>query len=336
MKKNLVILGNQFLCEKRMLNIVQRTVIMEDDAIDVYIHNHQLFKDQRAIIVDPDVPVRTGHIFTGDAFVDPVNFTRTPIEGEIEEEEMESTAAKTNAPEIIKWLENIMNEIRSIKGNYGNVPKTAEIDTRMELINRMNSIHNAGYGFGRLMNPIMYYIKEGNVNVYAEPSIESELLGYFKDGDKIVATAYNDENNFILLNNGGYVKFDVKRLYILGTVRKMVTHTETGKITAYLDGYNSHSPVIPDGIKNENTIPYCISEMNTVSQMRCCEGTTENVVEDNENTQKAMDEEYTKEEKLRILIDEEYSVKDIAKEFNVNTSTVYKWMKKYGIKRSAN
>lgn len=331
MKKNLVILGNQFLCEKRMLNIVQRTIIMDEDAIDVYIHNHQLFKDQRAIVVDPEIPVHSGHIFTGDAFIDPVNFTRTPIEGEIEEEEMESTNVKVNTPEIVKWLENIMDEIRSIKGNDGNVPRTFENDTKMELINKMNSIYNAGYNIGRLSKPIMYRIKEGtgNVDVYAEPSTESDLIGYFTGGDLIIATAYNNEKNFVLLNNGGYIKFNVRQLYIIGTVHKTITNTDSGVMVAYVDEYDDFSSNIPGVTKNIHIVPHNIPEI------RCYEKTENESEVHDEEVQELPDKEYTKEEKLREMVEKGYSVKDIAHCFDVNTSTVYKWLKKYNIKKSA-
>lgn len=333
MKKNLVILGNQFLCEKRMLNIVQRTVIMDEDAIDIYIHNHQLFKDQRAIVVDPELPVRSGFIFTGDAFVDPVNFVKVPIEGEVEEEEFDQKSSTNTTPEIVRWLENIMSEIRKLTGGVGNVPRNHNEETRAELIYKMNSIRNSGYDFGRLMRPMVYLVKEGkgNVDVYTDPSTESDLIGYYKGGDNIMITAFNNGNNFALLDTGGYIKFDARQLYILGDIKMSTKNTESGKIIAYV--YDHFLPDIPGVTERTQVTPY------TITEMRCYEETSDVPAENIKNEvtvdENPVGDEYSKEDKLRILIDEDYSVKDIAKEFNVNPSTIYKWMKKYNIKKSA-
>ena len=327
MKKNLVILGNQFLCEKRMLNIVQRTVIMDEDAIDVYIHNHQLFKDQRAIVVDPEIPVHTGHIFTGDTFIDPVNFTKTPIEGEVEEEEFDQKTSTSTTPEIVKWLENIMTEIRKITGGVGNVPRNHNEETRMNLIEKMNYINSIGSSFGRFLRPKLFNVRVGIVEVYKEASTTSDLIGYFKPGDNIALEGLDSSCKFALVRNAGYIEMNVRNMYVLGDVSKFITNVDDGVTIA----------LVPEYIDSTNVIPYTVSEMREPKEDVTKSVTTpaENVEIEITVDEKTVGDEYSKEDKLRILIDEDYSVKDIAKEFNVNPSTIYKWMKKYNIKKSA-
>lgn len=310
MKKNLVILGNQFLCEKRMLNIVQRTIVMDEDAIDVYIHNHHLHKDQRAIVVDIEMPVRSGYIFTGDAFVDPVNCVKIPIEGNVEEEEFEHDTNSSTTPEIIRWLENIMTEIKNIKDRDFRCNENDVYDARTYLGIRNSVLHSLSGGFARFLKPKTFITSAGNLPVYKEPNINSEIVGYYKMGNAFVLDGLDNCRTFGLLSTGNWIKVNFKSMYYLGDVSHYVT-TNDDTIKVHL---------FESGLDYQIDLPVKSIEDNT-SQNKF-------------DNSKVEEEEFTREEKLRILIDEDYTVSDIAKEFNVTTSAVYKWLKRYGIKRN--
>ena len=102
MLQKIVILGNQFVCDKRICSLVQKTVTMEDVEVENYLHLHKFFKDQRAIIVDASIMVSTGYIFTGEAFVNPISLQSYSIDGEIDEEELDTTAPNSDDEALVE------------------------------------------------------------------------------------------------------------------------------------------------------------------------------------------------------------------------------------------
>ena len=102
MLQKIIILGNQFICDKRLCNIVQKTVTIDESEIESYFHLHKFFKDQRAIVVDPAINVSTGYIFTGEAFVNPITMQSYSIDGEVDEEEIDTFASSDVNEEVIE------------------------------------------------------------------------------------------------------------------------------------------------------------------------------------------------------------------------------------------
>ena len=80
MKVKTVILGNSFVCDKRLCTIVQRIAEIDESAIEEYFHLNHLSRKSHVIIVPESVYVERGFIYTGSDFVNPVTLERFAID----------------------------------------------------------------------------------------------------------------------------------------------------------------------------------------------------------------------------------------------------------------
>lgn len=209
MKQMLVILGNQFICNKRILNIVQKTSVMTEKEIDKYIHTHQFFKDQRAIAIDAKIDVKPGYIFTGADFVDPINLKRIPIEGNIEEEEtIETKEEEVN--EIFERIISIDSKLEKLINSHSNIG---------EYIDNVDSIRP-------FYRPKLFKIS-GDVPVYNTPSRDAEKIGIFRANTYIIGYGMHNDFSFINAGENRWFEFDIN----LMTVGEDVYHIdeENGK-----------------------------------------------------------------------------------------------------------
>lgn len=112
MMQKIVILGRHFICNKRICNIVQKTITIDESEVENYLHLHKFHKDQCAIVVDESINVFSGLIYTGEAFVNPITMESIPINCDIDEEEVNTEEQEMpNVSEIEKFISELLNPV---------------------------------------------------------------------------------------------------------------------------------------------------------------------------------------------------------------------------------
>ena len=208
MLEKIVILGNQFICEKRICNIVQKTISVDSNEVENYLHLHKFFKDQRAIVVSEAVTVSPGYIFNGAEFVNPISMTKYPIDGDVIEEELDTSPTETEIPntdkimEIVKRLESWADEMDK--------RVLQKID---ELENYCDYTHTkVDRNFVQLGRPRLYKVIAGSVYKRSGPSTQYPSVGFAKKEDIIEVFGYDRNTNFGVIGPDTWITLSDKYL----------------------------------------------------------------------------------------------------------------------------
>lgn len=190
MLQKIIILGNQFICDKRLCNIVQKTVTIDESEMESYFHLHKFFKDQRAIVVDPAVNVSTGYIFTGEAFVNPITMQSYSIDGEVDEEEIDTSAAsEIDEHAIERAVARIVNPIVRKLDRY---------------------LQNEGPLYNEFEKVKKYQVICGSIHVRKGPSSDYTHAEFKRTGDVVDVYGIDPNTNFGYIGNGNWISLNEK------------------------------------------------------------------------------------------------------------------------------
>lgn len=189
MLQKIIILGNQFICDKRLCNIVQKTVTIDEREMESYFHLHKFFKDQRAIVVDPAVNVSTGYIFTGEAFVNPITMQSYSIDGEVDEEEIDTSAASEMDERAI---ERVITRI---------------MDPFIKKLDNFHPDKPTYYEFEKVRK---YQVICGSIHVRKGPSRDYAHAEFKRTGDIVEVYGVDQITDFGYIGNGNWISLNEK------------------------------------------------------------------------------------------------------------------------------